>query len=210
MSVFTRRAPQTSETSLSSRPAENDEANAGYRANTFPFEQMNSRKVSVALVVLVLSGFSTAQAQKAPAKTAKPTKAPATAAAAVSTGPVDGAKVFATTCAACHQVSGDGLEDKYPPLNGSEWVTGDEAKLIRIVMHGLSGPVEVAGQTFDGAMPPWGAVLNDPQIAAVASYVRSAWGNKAAPITAASVAGIRKATTKRKTPWTAAEIAQVK
>jgi len=169
---------------------------------------MKSCKIAVALCLLGLSAVSTAGAQKAPARTARATK-PATAPAAGAAMPVDGAKLFATTCAACHQVSGDGLEDKYPPLNGSEWVTGDEPKLIRIVMHGLAGPVDVAGQTFDGAMPAWGGVLKDPEIAAVTSYVRGAWGNKAAPITAASVTTIRKATAARKTPWTAPEIAQV-
>lgn len=165
---------------------------------------MKSYTLPLALLALGSIGIST-EAQKAPAKPAK-AAAPAAAAPAM---PVDGAKLFATTCAACHQVSGDGLEDKYPPLNGSEWVTGDEQKLIRIVMHGLSGPVDVAGQTFDGAMPAWGGVLKDPEIAAVATYVRGAWGNKAAPITAATVTAIRAATTARKTPWTAAEIALV-
>jgi len=169
---------------------------------------MKSPTLPIALVALVCIGLSSVEAQKAPAKTAKPIK-PAAAPAAGPVLPVDGAKLFAVTCAACHQVSGDGLEDKYPPLNGSEWVTGDEQKLIRIVMHGLAGPVDVAGQTFDGAMPAWGGVLKDPEIAAVTSYVRSAWGNKAAPINPATVAAIRSATTARKTPWTAAEIALV-
>jgi mono/diheme cytochrome c family protein len=167
---------------------------------------MKSYTSAVALCLLGVGAISSAEAQKAPAKTAKPTKA---ATAPAATLPIDGAKLFATTCAACHQVSGDGLEDKYPPLNGSEWVTGDEAKLIRIVMHGITGPIDVAGQTFDGAMPAWGGVLKDPEIAAVTSYVRNAWGNKAAPITAAKVSTIRTATTTRKTPWTAPEIAQV-
>lgn len=171
---------------------------------------MKSHTFVLALCLLGLSAVSTANAQKTPAKTAKPPKPAVAAAAAGPAMPIDGAKLFATTCAACHQVSGDGLEDKYPPLNGSEWVTGGEAKLIRIVMQGLTGPVEVAGQTFDGAMPAWGGVLKDPEIAAVTSYVRSAWGNKAAPITAATVTAIRSATTSRKTPWTASEIALVK
>jgi mono/diheme cytochrome c family protein len=170
---------------------------------------MKSYTLSIAVLALGIAGLPSAEAQKAPAKTAKPTTKSAAPAAAAPAMPVDGAKLFATTCAACHQVSGDGLEDKYPPLNGSEWVTGDEQKLIRIVMHGLTGPVDVVGQTFDGAMPAWGGVLKDPEIAAVTSYVRSAWGNKAAPITAATVTAIRSATTTRKTPWTAAEIALV-
>jgi mono/diheme cytochrome c family protein len=121
----------------------------------------------------------------------------------------DGKKIFATTCAACHQQSGEGQEGKYPPLAGSEFVAGDEAKLVRIILHGLGGPVEVAGETYDGAMPGWSGVLKDPEIAAVASYIRSAWGNSAAAVTAAKVTSIRAATTARKGPWTAAELAQV-
>ena len=176
----------------------------------FPPTKMKSHTFSIAFLALGIASLSSAEAQKAAPKTTKsPKPAAAPAVAAAPAAPVDGAKVFATTCAACHQVTGEGLEDKYPPLNGSEWVNGDEAKLIRIVMHGLTGPVEVAGQTFNGAMPAWGPILKDPEIAAVTSYVRSAWGNKAAAITPATVTAIRSATTARKTPWTAAEIALI-
>jgi mono/diheme cytochrome c family protein len=146
------------------------------------------------------SAFAVANAQ-APAK-----KAAATKPAAVP----DGSKVFATTCVVCHQLDGAGKEGLYPPLAGSEWVNGDEAKLVRIILHGLTGPVEVAGETFSGAMPGWGPVLEDRDIASVATYIRSSWGNKAAPITAAKVTAIRKATTSRKVPWTVPELAQVK
>ena len=118
----------------------------------------------------------------------------------------DGKVVFSTTCAACHQATGEGVEGTYPPLAASELVNGDEAKVIRIVLHGLTGPVEVAGETYSGMMPPWGGVLKDADIAAVLTYVRSTWGNKAAPITPAKVAAIRAATTSRTTPWTAAEL----
>ena len=122
----------------------------------------------------------------------------------------DGKQVYATTCAACHQATGLGVEGTYPPLAGSEWVNGDEAKLVRIVLNGLTGPVEVAGETYAGAMPPWGGVLKDEDIAAVATYLRSSWGNKAAPVTEATVASIRAATKARTAPWTVAELASVK
>lgn len=144
-------------------------------------------------------------AQKAPAKTARR----AASKPAAVTAPVDGSKLFSVTCAACHQLSGEGLEDRYPPLVSSDWVVGSDARLVRIILQGLMGPVDVAGQSFDGAMPAWGGVLKDPEIAAVATYVRGAWGNKATPITAATVAAVRSATASRKTPWTAPEIAQV-
>ena len=121
----------------------------------------------------------------------------------------DGKQVYSTTCAACHQATGLGVEGTYPPLAGSEIVEGDEGKVARIVLHGLTGPVEVAGETYSGAMPPWGGVLKDPEIAAVITYVRGAWGNHAAPVTAAKVASIRASNAARKTPWTAAELAQI-
>ena len=128
---------------------------------------------------------------------------------AAAQGP-DGKVVYSTTCAACHQATGEGVEGTYPPLAGSEWVNGDEAKVVRILLHGVTGPIEVAGETFNGMMPAWGATLKDDDIAAVLTYVRSTWGNTGAPITAAKVASIRAATTSRTTPWTSAELAQVK
>jgi mono/diheme cytochrome c family protein len=156
------------------------------------------------------------QVKKSVSKTSKPTtksvaKVTTITHAAPSTaqGP-DGKVVYSTTCAACHQATGEGVEGTYPPLAGSEIVNGDEAKVIRIVLHGLTGPVEVAGETYSGMMPPWGGVLKDPELAAVLTYVRSAWGNKAAPVTTAKVAAIRAATASRTTPWTAAELANVK
>jgi mono/diheme cytochrome c family protein len=151
----------------------------------------------------------TATARKpAPAKTSKAAKV-ATPVAAKAQGP-DGKQVYATTCAACHQATGLGVEGTYPPLAGSEWVTGDEGKLVRIVLHGLTGPVEVAGETYAGAMPPWAGVLKDADIAAVTTYLRSTWGNKAAPITESTVASIRSSTKARTAPWTAAELAAIK
>ena len=146
---------------------------------------------------------------KSPAKPAAATGAATTAAAAKEQLP-DGKQVFSTTCAACHQASGEGVPGVYPPLAGSEWVTGDEAKVVRILLHGVTGPIEVAGETFNSMMPPWGATLKDADIAAVLTYARSTWGNKGTPITAAKVAAIRAATASRTTPWTAAELAAVK
>ena len=152
------------------------------------------------------STVTTTSKSKSPAK---PAAATATAAAAKEQLP-DGKQVFSTTCAACHQATGEGVPGVYPPLAGSEWVTGDEAKVVRILLHGVTGPIEVAGETFNSMMPPWGATLKDADIAAVLTYARSTWGNKGTPITAAKVASIRAATASRTTPWTAAELAAVK
>ena len=174
--------------------------------------------LALAASACVLSTPSVARAQskttskKSAVKTATTSSAKpaATAAAAGNEQLPDGKQVFSTTCAACHQATGEGVAGVYPPLAGSEWVTGDEAKVVRILLHGVTGPIEVAGETFNGMMPPWGATLKDADIAAVLTYVRSQWGNKGAPVSAAKVASIRAATASRTTPWTAAELATVK
>ncbi len=122
----------------------------------------------------------------------------------------DGAKIYAATCTACHQASGLGLPNQFPPLVGSEWVTGSEERLIRIILHGLVGEIEVEGEMFTGAMPTWGPTFKDEELAAVASYVRRSWGNKAALIVTATVTRIRLATAARTKPWTAKELLQIR
>jgi mono/diheme cytochrome c family protein len=90
-----------------------------------------------------------------------------TGARALRAQEADGKKVFTTICAACHQQSGEGVEATFPPLAGSEWAMGDEAKLVRIILQGLIGPIEVAGEPFAGAMPGWADMLKDNEVAAV-------------------------------------------
>ena len=165
------------------------------------------RRLSFIAAIVVAHGAG-AQSKTKPTTAAKATTASAKPGASASAAPMDGKTVFTTICLACHQQNGEGIEDKYPPLAGSELTADDDGKIIRIILHGLTGPVEVQGTTFDGLMPPWGPTLKDVEIAAVATYVRSAWGNKAAPVTTARVTAIRAATRTRKTPWTAAELAK--
>jgi len=161
--------------------------------------------------VSVAAAQSKTSAKKVATKSTSKSAKPAAKATAAATEQLpDGKQVYATTCVACHQATGEGTPGVFPPLAGSEWVTGDEAKVVRILLHGVTGPIEVAGETYNGMMPPWGGTMKDADIAAVLTYVRSAWGNKAAPVTAAKVASIRAATSARATPWTAPELAAVK
>lgn len=118
----------------------------------------------------------------------------------------DGQRVYSQSCSACHQASGEGVAGVFPTLVDSEWVTGDKGRLVRIIMHGLTGPIVVAGEEYEGMMPPWGGTLGDAEIAAVATYVRSSWGNKADAVSAAEVTAIRTASAGRTTPWTAEEL----
>jgi mono/diheme cytochrome c family protein len=121
----------------------------------------------------------------------------------------EGARIYARACASCHMARGQGVDGTFPPLAGSEWVTGDPGHLVRIVLHGVTGPLMVDGEEYGGTMPPQGAALSDADIAALSSYVRTAWGNDASPVSAAEVAAIRAASRGRNTPWTAAELLAV-
>ncbi len=113
---------------------------------------------------------------------------------------IDGAQVYVGKCAACHQATGAGLPGVFPPLAGSPWVTGSEQRLIQILLHGIQGPIDVLGTTYNGLMPPW-KMLSDAELSAVASYIRGAFGNQAGLITAERVATERAATAARTAPW---------
>ena len=115
------------------------------------------------------------------------------------------------TCATCHQATGLGVPGAFPPLANSEWVTGSEERVIKILLHGLQGPIEVSGATYNGIMPAFGPGSaynwNDQRIAEVLTYIRSEWGNNAGPITPEQVAEVR-GQTNRSAAWTAAELGQ--
>jgi len=103
-----------------------------------------------------------------------------------------GAKVYeAKGCAGCHQASGMGLAGVNPPLAGSEWVLAEGPnRLIRIVMHGLNGPITVKGQAYNSQMPPLGDAMTHRELADVLSYIRNSWGNKASIVKEAQVKAI--------------------
>ena len=121
--------------------------------------------------------------------------------------PPDGQQLYMTRCMSCHQVNGQGIMGVFPPLDGADWVTGDKGRLARIVLHGMTGEMKVKDQVYSGAMPPWGPVLKDDEIAAILTYVRSSWSNDADAVTADEVAKIRTASSARKQPWTEKELA---
>ena len=116
-----------------------------------------------------------------------------------------GKRVFAN-CIACHQTTGLGLPGAYPPLAGSEWAQGPEDRIIRIVLNGINGPITVKGGAFNNAMPAFGPLLRDEQIADVLTYVRSEWGNDAPAVSPDKVTEIRAAVATRGGPWTPGEL----
>lgn len=116
---------------------------------------------------------------------------------------VVGKRLFTANCVACHQATGQGLAGQFPPLVGSEWVLGQDwhgdNHLVRILLHGLQGPIQVKGATYNGAMPAW-KQLTDDQIASILTYIRNEWGNSAPPISAEQVAKIRAETSAQTDP----------
>ncbi|MCM4167224.1 hypothetical protein KCTC52924_02804 [Arenibacter antarcticus] len=124
---------------------------------------------------------------------------------------IKGAAIYAREgfCITCHQPNGKGLESSgFPPLAGSHWVTGSEDRLIKLTINGMMGPIEVLGKTYPGQVPmtPFGGMLNDDEIAAVLTYVRNTFGNKASVIDPAKVKQVREEIKDKKGFYTAEEL----
>ncbi|WP_116367702.1 DUF7133 domain-containing protein [Parahaliea mediterranea] len=120
-------------------------------------------------------------------------------------------ETFYSHCAACHGADGAGVPGLAPALAGAEWVTGPPEWLGRIILQGLTGPVEVKGETFNGVMPPHGhlAQLDDAVLAGLMTYLRRAWGNAASAVDPDKAAAIRENSAARQQPWTVAELRAV-
>jgi cytochrome c oxidase subunit 2 len=93
-----------------------------------------------------------------------------------------GEKVYAANCVACHQPTGKGNPPAFPPLAGSKVVNGPEQAQIDTVLNGRPGT----------AMAPFGKQLSDTEIAAVITFTRNSWGNKASDVTPNEVKARRK------------------
>jgi mono/diheme cytochrome c family protein len=122
-----------------------------------------------------------------------------------------GKKIYETEgyCITCHQESGAGLQSSgYPTLVNQKWVTGNEERLIKLTLNGLYGPMQVMGISYDGQVPmmPFKDLLNDEEIAAVLTYVRNAFGNKAPIVQPQTVKEIRERTKEKKGFYTPAEL----
>jgi len=107
-----------------------------------------------------------------------------------------GKSIYDQNCLPCHQQDGGGVPGMNPPLSKSPYVQGSTTRLIHILLQGLNDGVDIEGETYSNPMPPFGTTLKDGDIADVLSYVRSHFGNKAAPVSAAQVSKIRQGLTK--------------
>lgn len=117
-----------------------------------------------------------------------------------------GAEVYRRTCIACHGVDGQGVPNVFPSLDGSDWLTGDPGLPIKIVLHGLAGPIKVGTKSFNSVMAPLGPSLSDKEIADVLTYVRQQWSNDASPIDPVNVSKIRQDHKTRTQMWSARDL----
>lgn len=140
------------------------------------------RDLSDADVAAVLTYVRSAWGNTAPAVSADQV------AAARLPSALSGQALFAAHCATCHQPMGQGTE-VFPPLAGNPVVAAaDPTAMIAIIVNGRSGALTVSGHTYNGQMPTWSGQLTNADIASVATYVRSAWGNDASAVTEQQVA----------------------
>jgi mono/diheme cytochrome c family protein len=123
---------------------------------------------------------------------------------------VKGREYYAQVCIACHGPDGRGTPAPEhngttiaPPLVGSKRLQGDKQVVVRIVIHGLTGPNN--GKIYPGEMAgfPW---ADDQWLSSILTYARNEWGNKAPIITEAEVAEVRKASQERPKPYTTVEL----
>lgn len=186
--------------------SQDEQTRAQQRENEDPEEAIRPMPLSALLVavfmvlwavVYILYSEPLANSRFGDQRTLAELSGPAPGAAGAG-GAVDGAAIFAAQCAACHQATGKGLPGVFPPLDGSEWVHGEPRILANILLHGVTGEIEVEGTKFNGQMPAF-AQLSDAELAGVASYIRGAWSNKAEPLTAELFAAERKSD--RTTPF---------
>ncbi len=112
------------------------------------------------------------------------------------TKPVTGAKVYDIYCRACHQKDGKGDGLRFPPLDNSEWVGGDKKRLIRVLLNGLEGTIEVKGKPYNSLMPSQ-SFLSDEEIAQVLTYIRQNFGNDASEVNTGEVNKLRSAVEKK-------------
>jgi hypothetical protein len=122
----------------------------------------------------------------------------------------EGRQKYLATCSGCHGVDGKGINRFAPPLRASEWVLGDATTLSLIVLHGMEGPMLVAGKKYDAPailpVMPAHSTMGDADIASILTYIRNEWGNQAEPVASRFVFSTRNASQGRVYPWKTNEI----
>ena len=144
-----------------------------------------SRFRYLALAGLLATGIYSLSAQQGPRqvpqRTTSLSKTHPTPTTALKASMARGSVVYKNVCLTCHQADGGGVPNMNPPLIKTSYVLGAKPQLIGIVLHGLKGPNDIDGQTYNNNMPAQ-AYLTDLNVADVLTYVRNSFGNKASAI----------------------------
>lgn len=168
-----------------------------------------ARRASGSLMAVLAVGLiACGGGEEKPATEAANTDAAAgsTAAPTTQVAGIDGKTEYENTCATCHQADGQGMPGAFPPLAGSPLPSrANPDRQIAVILKGLTGPVTIKGQEYNSVMAPWES-LSDEQIAAIATYERSSWGNNTSAVTPEQVATIRAKIASRTSSWTIEEL----
>lgn len=100
--------------------------------------------------------------------------------------------IYNKQCLPCHQADGSGVPGMFPPLTATEWVDGNNERLISVVVHGLKGEIEVKGERYNAIMAPL-PYLSDQEVMDVLNYVRKQFGTSENEITIREVKKVRAA-----------------
>ena len=122
-----------------------------------------------------------------------------------------GQPLYMQTCIACHQPTGMGLPGAFPPLGGSEYVTGSPKRMVALMLKGVQGALTVKGMTYNNVMialdTQFPQYKDDAKVADVANYVRNSFTNTSTDaVTPALVKEVREKWASKTTPFTEAEL----
>jgi len=118
-----------------------------------------------------------------------------------------GKSVYESVCGICHNSDGTGKPGQAPALAGSEWVTAKGVnRLAHIPLAGVAGTIQVGGKDWNLNMAAMGAALPDEDVAAVLTYIRSSWGNKAEAVTTDDVKKVRAEIGKSPQPYSSPQL----
>lgn len=133
-----------------------------------------------------------------------PNAPPAPASPGQPAAAADGRAIYEQNCATCHGAEGRGQPGYFPPLAGNPDLAKNTVFPVLVVLHGLSGAIEVDGHIYDGSMPPFDH-LSDADIAAVLSFVRDGWVARTPRLPAESITS-ESVATQRERAMTPAEV----
>ncbi|HEX7901637.1 MAG TPA: c-type cytochrome [Planctomycetota bacterium] len=120
-----------------------------------------------------------------------------------------GRRQFAASCAVCHMRSGLGEQGRAPSLVDSDFVTGPEQRLARVVLHGLKGPLRKDGRLYMNNEMPGVINLSTEEVAEILTYLRREWGHREPAVSPEAVRKIKADTEDREEPWTQDELLKI-